>query len=272
VFDNIYILQPHPTFTGARNRAAVMEELRRLLVPVKENGKGTLAFGLAALDSHLPEGGLSAAALHEIVPETTGAHAAAFGFIAAILARLPQTRPFIFVTPAYGQNRYGRLSGHGLNGLGLDPARVILVETAHRKESLWALAEALHSGAPAAVVGMIDRLDLKTSQKLQLAASDCGLPLLLLRPAPTLEASAATTRWRVGTAEAARDRFGLYARPRWHLHLERCRNGRPGEWVVEYDHVAHRFSLAAALADPALCRGASDRSTSNRSSRQAGRS
>ena len=107
---------------------------------------------------------------------------------------------------------------------------------------------------------MIDQLDLKTSQKLHLAASDCGLPLLLLRPAQTLEASAAATRWRVGTAEAARDRFGLYARPRWHLQLERCRNGRPGEWVVEYDHVAHRFSLAAALADPALSRGAGDQS------------
>jgi protein ImuA len=248
-----------------------MEELRRLLLPAKANGaakqnwNGALSFGLAALDSHLPEGGLSGAALHEIVPETAGANAAAFGFIVAILARLPQTQPIIFVMPAYGHNRLGRLSGHGLNSLGLDPGRVILIETAHRKESLWALAEALHSGAPAAVVGMIDRLDLKTSQKLQLAASDCGLPLLLLRPAPTLEASAAATRWRVGTAEAARDRFGLYARPRWHLHLERCRNGRPGEWVVEYDHVAHRFSLAAALADPALCRGASDRSASDRS-------
>jgi protein ImuA len=133
-----------------------------------------------------------------------------------------------------------------------------LVETAHRKETLWALAEALRSGAPSAVAGMIDKLDLKTSQKLHLAAGDCGLPLFLLRPVQTLEASAAATRWRVGTAKAARDRFGLYARPRWHLQLERCRNGRPGEWVVEYDHVAHRFSLAAALADPSFSRRASD--------------
>jgi protein ImuA len=278
--ESISLLPSSPTFPGIRDRAVVMEELRRLLSSTKANWNGTLPFGLAALDSHLPEGGLSAAALHEIVPEIPGANAAAFGFIVAILARISANSPpphggrakIVFVMPAYGHTRHGRLSGHGLNALGLDPGRVILVETAHHKESLWALAEALHSGAPAAVVGMIDRLDLKTSQKLQLAASDCGLPLLLLRPAPTLEASAATTRWCVGTAEAAYDRFGLYARPRWHLHLERCRNGRPGEWVVEYDHVAHRFSLAAALADPALYRGASDRSARDRSSRQAGRS
>jgi protein ImuA len=84
------------------------------------------------------------------------------------------------------------------------------------------------------------------------------LPLLLLRPSQTLESSAASTRWRIGTAAAARDRFGSYTRPRWHLQLERCRNGRPGEWVVEYDHVAHRFSLVAALADQTFSRGAGD--------------
>jgi protein ImuA len=161
--------------------------------------------------------------------------------------------------PAYGRREYGRLHGHGLNALGLDPARVILVETAHRKETLWAMAEALRSAAPQAVAGLIDRLDLKTSQKLQLAAADAGLPLLLLRPARDLESSAATTRWRVGTAEAARDRFGLFTRSRWRLQLERARNGRPGEWVVEYDHVAHRFSLAAALAHPALARRAGEK-------------
>jgi protein ImuA len=243
----------------ARSRAAVMQELRRLL-PGQESWRTALPFGLAALDAYLPEGGLACGALHEVVPETQAALAAACGFIVALLGRLSRAHPLIFVMPAYGQRQHGGLSGHGLNALGLDPARLILVETAHRKETLWAMAEALRSAAPAAVVGMIDRLDLKTSQKLHLAATAAGLPLLLLRPAQTLEASAAATRWRIGTAEAARDRFGLFARPRWHLQLERCRNGRPGQWVVEYDHVAHRFSLAAALADPALSRRAGDRS------------
>ena len=160
--------------------------------------------------------------------------------------------------PRYGLGPHGRLHGHGLGTLGLDPARLILVETAHRRDTLWAMEEALRSRAPQAVAGMVDKLDLKLSQRLQLAAVDAGLPLLLLRPASTLESSAAATRWRIGTAKAARDRFGLIARPRWHLTLERCRNGRPGEWIVEYDHVAHRFSLAAALADPALSRGAGE--------------
>jgi protein ImuA len=162
------------------------------------------------------------------------------------------------VLPTYGLRDYGRPYGHGLNALGLDPGRLILAETAHRKDTLWAMEEAVRSRAPAAVAGVIDQLDLKTSQRLHLAATDCGLPLFLLRPAEILEASAAATRWRVGPAPAARDRFGLIMRARWRLKLERCRNGRAGEWMVEYDHVAHRFSLAAALADPAFPRSAGE--------------
>jgi hypothetical protein len=326
---------PVPIAALARNRAAVMAELRRLMPGMGEQ-RTPLPFGLAAIDSHLPDGGLACGALHEVVPRTEGCIAAAFGFIAAILgrissmknaaartacspppcgeglgvgrrraivdaftsphdphpflptklaleraqarpgwgreqqARLPRIPPLLLVMPAYGLRPYrphGRLHGHGLNALGLDPARLILVETAHRKETLWAMEEAVRSAAPAAVVGVIDTLDLKTSQRLHLAATDAGVPLLLLRPAPLPSpasgggwGSAAATRWCIGTTKAARDRFGLVTGPRWHLQLERCRNGRPGEWVVEYDHVAHRFSLAAALADFARAPGAGEKS------------
>jgi protein ImuA len=266
----------------------------------REDVNATLPFGLAAFDSHLPNGGLTCGALHEIVPTTQAARPAAFGFVVAILAQLSSSygagladgertdahclphgfqngfpngppygteRRIVFVMPAHALRQCGRLFGHGLNSLGLNPRRAILVETAHWQDSLWALVEALRSAAPQAVAGMIDRLDLKTSQKLHLAAAEAALPLLLLRPSQTLESSAAATRWRIDAAAGARDRFGSYTRARWQVQLERCRNGRPGEWVVEYDHVTHRFSLVAALADLSLSRGAGDQSR-----RQANRS
>jgi protein ImuA len=288
-----------------RNRAAIAEELRRLL-PRMEGVRAAkpIPFGLAAIDRYLPQGGLACGALHEIVPEA-GATPAAFGFLVALLSRVSSPPPcgegsgvgvgrllagvhaltsprapppypppqggrekLILVLPTYGLRDYGRPYGHGLRALGLDPGRLILAETAQRKDTLWAIEEALRSRAPVAVAGCIDQLDLKTSQRLHLAAADCGLPLFLLRPAFSLpspvcgggwgEGSAAATRWRVGPAPAARDRFGLFTRARWRLSLERCRNGRTGEWMVEYDHVAHRFSLAAALADSAVSRRAGE--------------
>jgi protein ImuA len=269
---------------GSDQRAAVLAELRRIVVCGTAAGQNTLPFGLPALDSHLPQHGLVCGALHEVVPEAAAALPAAIGFIAAIVARLahsparysPRNDFIFFVLPSYGLRPYGRahgrLHGHGLRHLGLDPVRALLVETANRKDTLWALEQAVRSRAPLAVAGFIDKLDLKLSQRLHLAATDAGLPLILLRPAALSpagsagregwEASAAATRWRIGPVAAARDRFGLLARPRWHLQLERCRNGRTGEWVVEYDHVAHCFSLAATVADTAFACGATEKSFS----------
>jgi len=256
-----------------RNRAAIAEELRRLL-PQAEGFRATrvFPFGVAAIDRCLPHGGLAGGGLHEIVPDH-GATPAAFGFAVALLAALasprePPARPLppgqqkkiFLVMPGYGRRDYGRPYGHGLGALGLDPGRLILAETTHRRDTLWAIEETLHSGVPAAIAAVIDKLDLKSSQRLQLAAHDAGLPLFLLRPADLLESSAAATRWRVGTVPAARDRFGLIVRARWQLMLERCRNGRAGEWMVEYDHVAHRFSLAAAMADPAFSHRSGEKS------------
>jgi protein ImuA len=246
-----------------RNRAATIDELRRLLPRLESHGGAArvLSFGLDALDQHLPHGGLATAALHEVAPHQHGDTPAAFGFLVALLARFhPITRPLLLVASHRALADHGRPHGHGLLQLGLDPARLILVETRNDKQSLWAMEEALRSRVPAAVGGAIGKLDLKTSQRLHLAAGDAGLPLWLLRPtaadARGRDASAAATRWRIGTAEAARDRYGLITCTRWRARLERCRNGRPGDWLVEFDHAAYRFSLAAPLADPALPRHA----------------
>jgi protein ImuA len=186
------------------------------------------------------------------VPEARGNIPAAFGFMAAMLSRIRPGAPLFLVTSPCGLAAFGRPYGHGLNGLGLDPARVILVAAPNATQALWAMEEALRSAVPAAVVGVIGKLDFRASQRLHISAGETGRLLLLLRP-PGM-ASVAVTRWRVAAEQAARDRFGLIARWRWQLKLERCRNGRPGQWIVEFDHATHRFSLAAALADPTLSR------------------
>ena len=243
-------------------RARVADELRRLLPRMSETAGEVraLSFGEPVLDSHLQGRGLAFGALHEIVPAREADAPAAFGFMMALVGRLPRSDTTLCVLPKRWLAHYGTPYGHGLNGLGLDPARVIFTRTAEDKETLWALEEALRATALTAVVGVIDALDLKTSQKLQFTARETGQPLLLLRPSKTLEASAATTRWRIGAAEAARDRFGLIARWRWRLRLERCRNGRGGEWLVEFDHVTHRFSLYSALAGSTIPGGAGTQS------------
>jgi protein ImuA len=236
------------------DRAGIIGGLRALLPKLEGLSGKVLSFGSAALDGHLPHGGLPLAGLHEIVPGAAYDLAAAFGFLTALLARLPPGGgPVLIIAAQPAFDGCGRPYGHGLAALGLDPSRVVLVEPREERQGLWAMEEALRSAVPSAVVGIIGKtLDLKSSQKLQRAARTSGVPLLLLRSQATLEASAAVTRWRIGAAGAARNRFGLIARWRWRACLERCRNGNPGEWLVEWDHDARCFRLAAALADPAF--------------------
>jgi protein ImuA len=244
-----------PNLDGDRSRARILDELRRQLPRLAgiSLDARALPFGLPALDAHLPQGGLIHGALHEVAPESDEDMPAAFAFAAAILGRMPPG-PILLVLSSRTFARCGRPQGHGLAGFGLDPARLIMVEAGDEKEALWAMEEALRSAVPAAVAGTIEKLDLRTSQRLHLAARDSRRPLFLLRPARALGSSVALTRWRIGAGAAARDRFGLITRWRWRVRLERCRNGPPGQWSVEFDH-AYRFSLAAAVADPALPRG-----------------
>ena len=219
-------------------------------------------------------------------------------------AQVARPGPALLVLPRRGPLAGGRPYGHGLGQLGLDVARLLLVETASDRETLWALEEALRSRLPFALLAgaLIRDPGLAASRRLSLAAAGAagvagrfqeeaareraagvagrfqeeaareraagaGTPLLLLRPAGAEGASTAMTRWRIAAA-----RSDLPAEPpgkspggkaggefsadrRWEVALTRCRNGRAGHWLMEWDHAAHRFRLARVLADCALPHG-----------------
>jgi protein ImuA len=159
----------------------------------------------------------------------------------------------VFIAARRALSDFGAPYGHGLVQLGLDVGRLILIEieTDTDKDALWAIEETLRSGArPAVVAGALaGGLNLTASRRLNLAAAPQRTPLVLLSGAKAAGANAAVTRWRIAAAPAARDRFGALADPRWHIALERSRIERPGAWLIEWNHVAHRFRVVAGLAD-----------------------
>jgi protein ImuA len=186
-------------------------------------------------------------------------------FALATLNLDARTGPAVFVAARRALSEFGDPYGHGLTQMGLKVGRLILVEARTDKDALWAIEETLRSGArPAVVAGAVaGGLDLTSSRRLNLAAAPQRTPLFLLTGAHTNAAgsSAAATRWRIAAAPAARDRFGALAAPRWHIALERSRLGsrhgspmgrpmdRPGAWLIEWNHVAHRFRVVDGLAD-----------------------
>lgn len=211
--------------------------------------------GAASMDAALPGGGLRFGAVHEV------AGSGAAGFTAALLARFAAARQGALLWCQHRRRLHaeGRLYAPGLRQLGVDPARLLMVEAKDDTEVLWVLEEALRSPAITAAVGEVSEVDLFRTRRLQLAAEAGGGAGLLLRPREIgVEPSAAATRWRVWSG--ARDprapppRPSL-APPRWTAELWRVKGAVPARFEVAFDEQALRFHLAADLADRPLAVG-----------------
>lgn len=232
---------------------------------------GALPLGAAALDTHLPGGGLPLGCLHEIEgARVEWDDAAATGFALALLARLCAAMP---ISPAGGVVEGGAvlwitpwrdLYAPGVAAFGLDPGRLILVRAGSETDVLWAMEEGLRCPRLIAVVGEVDGLDRAAGRRLQLAARASGVTAFALRrqryPARRAEApSAALTRWRIAPmsstgasstgAESENATGGLLGRPSWQAELLRCRGAAPGQWHVEWDDATSGFALAAPFRD-----------------------
>ena len=149
--------------------------------------------------------------------------------------------------------------GPGLDQAGLAPERLITVAAARGPDVLWAMEEALRCRAAGVVIGELraPTIDHVASRRLALATAAGNTLGLLLRPAPGDDASAAATRWVVGTAASPDGERWSVGPPRLALRLARNRRGYLGTWIVEWDSVERRFVLATH-SEP-LVRTAADR-------------
>jgi protein ImuA len=244
-----------PGRTSGRGMPEGLDALRgRLSAP---DPGPVLPLGVADLDARLP-GGLSLGPPHEIAPAEPGDGAAALGFALALCARHLDGGPGDVLIAAAGHPLPQALPNwHGLATLGLDPGRALLLEAGGDADVFRALEAALRARCLRAVVGLVaGGLPLRAGRRLQLAGEGGDPPLLLiLRPAGAGLPNGAATRWRIAAAPAALDRFGCLEGPRWRAELERCRNGRGGAWILEWDRAARRLRLPERLARDAAAQG-----------------
>ncbi len=235
----------------ADHRAA-LTAVRQALARVEGGGSPparTVPLGAGGIDAHLPGGGLSLAALHEI------AGVGASGFTAALAGRVARRRPGLVV---WCQHRRrvrdeGALYGPGLAACGLAPDRLLRVDGRDDRETLWAMEESLRSPAAAVVVAEVEEVDLFQARRLQLAAEAGGAAGLLLRPvAPRLEPSAAVTRWRVRPVFCPSPWPGELGPLAWSAELWRVKGAVPSCFEVYFDEPTLRFALVADLARGSL--------------------
>lgn len=199
---------------------ALLQDLRDRLARIERGQAGRAPPPIplaAALDGHLPDGGLARGALHEVLASDPGA---ALGFCALLLGRAEG--PVLWIAP-----RADAVWPPGLHRLGLGIDRLILAQYRKPEDGLWALEEALRCPALGGAVLQLARLDLIAARRLQLAAeAGGGLGLLLREGAEAGGAANAITRWRV----AALPGQGTL----WRLDLLRCRGGQPASWPVAW--------------------------------------
>ena len=233
----------NPALSDLRRRVVALDRAARASRPA-------LAFGVEAVDNHLPWGGLPLGRLHEIVESGVDSEhaAAATLFTAGILARTRGTVLWCL--------RGRDLFAPALAGVGLHPDRVIYVETWKDSEVLPAMEEGLRHGGLGGVVGEVGRLGLTASRRLQLAAEGSGVPAFLVRRwrtdaerASASEPTAAFTRWRIAPAPSRAPPAPGLGRAVWRVDLLRCRGAESRHWVLEACDAQGRLAVPALPPD-----------------------
>ncbi len=248
-------------------RADIVRTLKGHIARFEGEGNGSTAgpampLGFGPIDDVLPGGGLAWSGIHEILSEAYGDLPSSFGFCTALATRFMAARHAGFVPWCSDRSArldFGPLYGPGIAAFGIDPSRLVLVDTAKVHDLLWALEQAVRLPGLAAVVGNIGNAqayDLTASRRLQLASAQSGVPLLLLRGhggdgamAAGVMTSAAATRWRIAAHRASRRPGGVSAA--WTVRLEKARGVAPRQWQVAWDASLRTFRPADEARVPA---------------------
>ena len=237
---------------------ADMEQLSRLRRAIAKSEAlpeevRSLPLGVSEIDAVLG-GGLAGAALHELsaAPLHLGA-AAGFALTLAVVAP-DKAKQTLWIATDFGMLETGALYGPGLDLIGLDSARLLVVRVARPVDVLFAMEEALKCRALSTVVAELGETDLTATRRLSLAAREGGALGLLLRHKPSDTPSAARTRWEIAGAPSVPDEFGGLGRTAFRLSLLRNRRGPCGTWTLTWDHHERTFTtlsvgVAATASD-----------------------
>ncbi len=192
--------------------------------------------------------------LEEVGAGAPGDAATAFAFALARLARRPDTRPLAVVTTPVWLGERCRPFGRGLERWGVAPERLIWVRAETEAQALWALEEALKSGAVAGGLVCAERPAFVTTRRLEFAARAGRAAGIILRTGDVGDLSAARRRWRIAARGSGLDAYDAAApgTPRLRADLTRRRDGPPAGWDLELDDETHGLRVVAGLADHGL--------------------
>jgi len=205
-------------------------------------------FGLGPLEAAFPNGIFPTGAIHEFIslcPEDT---AASGGFIAGLVKRLLQNGGAC-IWISYTR----RIYPPALKLFGVDPDCVIFIDVPLQKDVLWVTEEALKCDGVATVICETKELSFTESQRLQLAVEKSHVTGFVLRKdTRKINTTACVTRWQVRPVRSQlRPGMPGVGHPRWRVELLKVRNGKPGNWTVEWKKQRFQTIMAPSIQEPA---------------------
>jgi protein ImuA len=217
-----------------------------------------LNFDVADIDAAL-QGGLAAAALHEVAAVSWRDLGSAIGFLVALAIRPVRRRKTLWIQTDFAALESGATYGPGYALFGLPLTELLLLKAAKPLDALWAMEEALKCGAFGNVVCELSHdgaiADLTATRRLSLAAREGGGFAFLLRHRPSQLTSSAETRWEISASPSLPDRLGGLGQVRFSVSLVKNRRGPTAQWTLAWDHHERAFSaLSRGVAQTAIDR------------------
>jgi protein ImuA len=187
--------------------------------------------GLGVITAAFPDGVFPTGAIHEFISSCPEETAASGGFITGLVQKLLGTGGaclWISFTR--------RIYPPALKLFGVDADRVVFIDVPFQKDVLWVTEEALKCEGLAAVVCETKELSFTESQRLALAVEKSRVTGFILRKdIKKANTTACVTRWQIRPVRSQlRPGMPGVGHPRWQVELLKVRNGRPGNWTVEW--------------------------------------
>ncbi|MFM9911046.1 MAG: ImuA family protein [Chitinophagaceae bacterium] len=214
------------------NRIAQLQKEILSLQGFKTNlNKTAIDMELGPINRAFPNSVFPLGAVHEYICESGTSAAATAGFILGITSNIMREGG---VSLWISSSR--TIFPPAMKSFGIDPDKFIFVDLQREKEILWVMEEALKCEGLAAVIGEVKELSFTASRRLQLAVEQSRVTGFVIQQNPRkLNTTACISRWKI-TSLASELEYSMpgVGFPRWNIDLLKVRNGKPGNWQVEW--------------------------------------
>ena len=186
--------------------------------------------GLGVINKAFPNHTFPIGAVHEFLSETKEHAAATTGFMAALLGTLMNKGSCLWVSTAR------TIFPPALKMFGISPDQVIFIDVMTNRDALWVIEEGLKCESLAAVVGEVKDLSFTESRRLQLAVEHSHVTGFIHRNIFRAAGNVAcVSRWKITPlASIMEEGMPGVGFPRWDVALLKIRNGKPGQWQVQW--------------------------------------